>query len=123
MKLKNIFLILFLIIALIYITNITAIPNNIVLFEGEDLHLGTIFGIVQKQKPIITVNSNNEESNIVAEEEITLSLFNIIALKSVKVTTIDNTKVIPLRKYSRIKTIFKWRFSNWNDGNRRTKAI
>lgn len=123
MKLKNFFLILFLIIGLIYITNITAIPNNIVLFEGEDLHLGTIFGIVQKQKPIITVNSNNEESNIVAEEEITLSLFNIIALKSVKVTTIDNTKVIPLRKYSRIKAIFKWCFSNWNDRNRRTKAI
>lgn len=123
MKLKNIFLILFLIIDLIYITNITAIPNNIVLFEGEELHLGTIFGIAQKQKPIITVNSNNEESNIVAEEEITLSLFNIIALKSVKVTTIDNTKVIPLRKYSGIKTIFKWCFSNWNDRNRRTKAI
>ncbi|MGN1310256.1 MAG: SpoIVB peptidase [Clostridia bacterium] len=94
---RKIFLIIFLIIILIYVTNITSIPKNIILFEGEELNLGTIFGIFQTKEPIITTSSsNNESNNIVYEEKIKLSLFNLVDVKDVNVTTIENTKVIPL---------------------------
>lgn len=95
-SIRKIFLIIFLIITLIYVTNITSIPRNIILFEGENLNLGTILGIKQTKEPIITTSSGNGESNIVYEEKIKLSLFNILNVKDVNVTTIENTKVIPL---------------------------
>ena len=43
--LKKFFLIIILLIILVYVTNITAIPEKIVLFEGENLNLGIVFGI------------------------------------------------------------------------------
>lgn len=94
---RKIFLIIFLLIILVYVTNITAIPKNIIIFEDENLDLGTIFGVFQTKEPILATSSNsNEDSNIVYEEKIKLSLFNLINLKDVNVTTIENTKVIPL---------------------------
>lgn len=94
--LKQTFLIFILLIILVYVTNITGIPNRIILFEGENLDLGTIFGIFQTKQQVITVSSNNENSNVISEDKITLSLFNIIDVKDVNVTTIEQTKVIPL---------------------------
>ena len=115
MKLKKIILILFLIVTLVYVTNITSIPKSIILFEGETINLGTVLGIVQHKEPIITTSLNNEESNIINEEKLKLSLFNILDVKDVNVTTIKNTKVVPLRKYCWTKTLCKWSFSNRND--------
>lgn len=94
--LKRLFLIIFLLITLVYVTNITSIPKKIILFEGEELNLGTIFGIYKTKEPAITTSSNYENSNIVSEEKITLSLFNLLDIKDVNVTTIEKTKVIPL---------------------------
>ena len=94
--LKKILLILSLCIVLIYVTNITGIPKKIVLFEGENLDLGTIFGVFETKEQIITTSSNNENTNIVSEEKITLSLFNLLDVKDVSVTTIEQTKVVPL---------------------------
>ena len=93
---KKIFFILILLIILVYVTNITAIPKKIILFEGEELNLGTILGIFETKKPVITTSSNTENTNIVSEEKITLSLFNLIDVKDVNVTTIEKTKVVPL---------------------------
>lgn len=93
---KKIFLIIFLLIILVYVTNITAIPKKIILFEGESLKLGTTFGIFETKQQVITTSSNTENTNIVSEEKITLSLFNILELKDVSVTTIEKTKVVPL---------------------------
>lgn len=94
--LKKVLLIFSLLILLIYITNITGIPKSIVLFEGENLDLGTIFGIFETKEEIITTSSGYENTNIVSEEKITLSLFNLLKVKDVSVTTIEHTKVIPL---------------------------
>ena len=52
MKLKDIFFILFLCVVLIYVTNLTSISKRIILFEGENLNLGTIFGVCQKKKKL-----------------------------------------------------------------------
>lgn len=93
---KKIFLIIFLLVILIYVTNITGISKNIILFEGETLKLGEIFGIYINKEPIVTTSVNNEDSNIVSEEIVHLSLFNLVKVKDVDVTIIENTKVIPL---------------------------
>lgn len=93
---RKIFLIIFLLIVLVYVTNITAIPEKIILFDGETLNLGTIFGIFETREQIIQASSNSENSNIVSEEKITLSLFNLLDVKNVNVTTIEQTRVIPL---------------------------
>lgn len=94
--LRKFFLIIFLLIILVYVTNVTAIPKKIILFEGETLSLGTIFGISQTKEQVITTSSLAENSNIVKEEKITLSLFNLLDVKNVNVTTIEKTKVVPL---------------------------
>ena len=94
--LKTIILLIFLLITLIYVTNITAIPKKIILFEGEKLKLGTILGIYETKEQIITTSSNTEDNNIISEEKITLSLFNLVNVKNVNVTTIEKTKVVPL---------------------------
>ena len=81
-------LIIFLLISLVYVTNITSIPDNIVLFQGENLNLGVVLGVTLKEK---NNNSNNEyytietssaidESNKVEKKKITVGLFNIIDL-------------------------------------------
>ena len=89
-----------------YVTNITAIPTNIVLFEGENYNLGTIFGIFQKKGKVVATSLNTEDTNIVSEGNIHLSFFNLFNVKNINVTVIKNTKVIPLRKYYWIKIIF-----------------
>lgn len=92
---KTYFLISILLVTLIYVTNITGIPQKIVAFEGEKIDLGTIFGIFETKQEIITASSNSDNSNIISEEKITLSLFNIIDVKNVNITTIEQTKIIP----------------------------
>ena len=115
MNFKKNLLIIFLLVLLAYITNITSIPKNIVLFEGEKLDLSTIFGISQNKQKIISTSSNTNGSNIISEETVHLSFLNILNLKDVNVTTIENTKVIPLREFNWPKTLLKWSFSYWND--------
>ncbi len=91
---KSIILILLCLI-LGYVTNITSIPERIVIFENEKLNLGQIFGITIKEKGDSVIQTSNID-NKVEEKTVTLSLFNIIDLKDVKVSVVENTKVIPL---------------------------
>ena len=92
---KKIFLIIILLIVLIYTVNITNIPKKIIIFENENLKLSEIFGLTlkeEKNKIIETSSSSNKIEN----KNITVSLFNIIPVKKVDVTTIQDTKIIPL---------------------------
>ena len=92
---KKIFLIIILLIVLIYTVNITNIPKKIIIFENENLKLSGIFGLTlkeEKNKIIETSSSSNKIEN----KSITVSLFNIIPVKKVDVTTIQDTKIIPL---------------------------
>ena len=93
-------LIFFLLIILVYVTNITAIPNNIILFKGEELNLGVILGISLKEndnsyEAIETSSSINGE-NRVEKKKVTVSLFNLLDLKNIEVNTIPKATVIPL---------------------------
>ena len=44
-KFFKILLILTLIIILVYVSNVTSIPDNLILMQGEELNIKTMFGL------------------------------------------------------------------------------
>ncbi len=99
-NLKRIFLILFLLIILVYVTNITSIPESIILFKGEKLNLASVFGVKFNEEPeeyaTVEASANVENIETVEKKKVTVSLFNIIDVKEIEVSTIPKTSVIPL---------------------------
>lgn len=117
---KKIFLILseiFILIIYIYISSIDSIPNNIILFEGENLDIKMPFGVTceMANKEKIDVESFNTEStagdlddsavqastnlnkNTVGEKStLFFKLFDKITLKEVDLDVISNVKVVPV---------------------------
>ena len=96
----RILLIAFLLTILVYVTNVTGIPNNVILFQGEKLDLGTIPGVIikdnKKDYETIETLATIETDNKVENKNVTISLFNVIDIKDVEVNTIAKAKVIPL---------------------------
>ncbi len=123
-KIKPILLIFLMLIIYTYYCSIVYFPNNIILFQGENIKLNTIFGITISQKNYNygetdtikynkkdestistttqnTVQSDFEEDNKtpkIGTSKITLDLFGTIPLKQIDVNIIPKTKVIPLGK-------------------------
>ncbi|MBP3503133.1 MAG: SpoIVB peptidase [Clostridia bacterium] len=104
-KFKKIFVISILLIIYIYICNITLLPSNIIIFEGEELNLKTLAGINIKRAnnskaEIIQASSNVKENENIYETagtfELNLNLFGTIPVKEINVNVIPKTKVIPL---------------------------
>ena len=98
---KSIPIIFFLLIILIYVTNITAIPDNIILFKNEELNLGNIAGVtinVKKDDDYSAIQTSASGKNINTSEQVTLelSLFNKVPVKTVTVNVIPTTTVIPV---------------------------
>ena len=85
-KTKLLFLCFILCIFLAYITNINAIPEELILFEGEKLNLSTIIGLsINKQEeiPIATRLSNNQVEYS-KTENYQVSFLNTIPLKTIE---------------------------------------
>lgn len=104
-KIKIYLLLIICIIALIYASNITAIPDSLILFQGETLQLNTVLGIQIKERnsqneEIVEASSSLNEKNIISEKtgevELELSLLGSIPLKEVSVNVIPKTTVIPV---------------------------
>lgn len=104
---KKIFIISFLILLLIYVTNITSIPTNIILFQGEKLTLNTVLGLnlqqkdnanidINNYKTVQTASTINQTSTTIGKVDFSLNLFGRIPLKDVTVNVIPKTFVIPL---------------------------
>jgi len=93
-----IFTLIILLVILAYVTNITSIPDSIILFKGENLNLNTVFGvnIEEKNYKEVQTSSNLNNNEILETKTVSLSLFNIINIKEIEVNTIPNTTVIPL---------------------------
>ena len=112
---KMLLLLFFLSFIYVYILVIEKIPDNIVLFEGENIAFKTLFGIEVNEKDnttIETLSSNGcKVSDEVGSTSLKVSLFNTIPIKEVSVDVIPKTKVIPVRKYCRCKAIYQWCFS------------
>ena len=99
---KRIFIISFFILLLIYVTNITSIPSDIILFQGESLKINTVFGINLESKneenyeAIQTSTDITAGTKTIGKKNYTLNLFGGIPLKSITVNVIPKTSVIPL---------------------------
>jgi len=97
-KIKFFVLIILLAICLAYITNISAIPESIILFEGENLNLSTIAGITVKKKdelPIATTVST-AQVEYARTENYEISLLDKFTIKNVEASVIPKTKVVPV---------------------------
>ena len=114
-----------LIVSLMYITNITGIPDNILLIQGEKLELDTIFGISVENKQVEVRNSNDTmqvSSNIGSGSNITSEAGKLdlelklgkIPVKEITVNVIPKTTVLPLGNIIRVKAIYRWNISSWN---------
>lgn len=104
---KNFFrtlFIIFLLTILTYTSNITMIPKNIILFQGEKLSLTTILGVdlIKKESYEIIETSTNiskaleNVSSEIGKIDYKLNLFNTIPIKEVSVNVIPKTKVVPV---------------------------
>ena len=105
--LKMLLLVFFLIIIYVYTLLIESIPNELVIFEGEDISMKTLLGVTIKDKnnQTIEVSSNNENSlsNETGKKSLEVSLFNNILLKNVDVSVLPKTTVIPVGKIAGLK--------------------
>ena len=97
---KKILIIILLLIIYIYVCNISMLPNNIILIQGEQLKLDTILGINVKNAETMQASSNLNNSIVDETGKMTLnlSLFNLFPVKAVTVNVIPKTSVIPLGK-------------------------
>ena len=111
-KIKKFLIVFFLsclVIALVYVVNITSMPESIILFVGEKLNIKTAPGIIFETKnqdgqiekinnyETVEASSNiSNENELVEEINITASLFGKIDLKDITVNVIENTEVVPL---------------------------
>lgn len=104
----KILLISILLIIYTYIVSIQAIPDNIVIFEGETLNLKTMLGLkahITEEDEVIETLSNNQTNTLSnpGRKTIKLSMFENIFLKNVNVDVIEKTTVIPVGNIAGIK--------------------
>ena len=90
--------ILMLFIILVYVTNISSIPNNLILLQGENLKLKTLLGLSISDtdgQTVEAVNSDNTKvSNKIGKMDLSLNLAGF-TVKDLTVNVIPNTVVIP----------------------------
>ena len=100
-------LVFFLSILYVYVLVITMIPNEIVVFEGENISMKTLLGLNIKniQDETIETSSNNggKISDEIGKSTLEVSLFNQLPLKSVEVNVLPKTKVIPVGNIAGVK--------------------
>ncbi len=104
--LGRIIVLLFLFILYSYILVIHYIPNEITIFEGENLSLKTIFGItLYSEDEVLEVSANSGEKTInkIGTETVTVSLFDKLFIKNVDVSVIPKTTVIPVGNIAGVK--------------------
>lgn len=102
------FILMFLTICLVYVSDISNLPDNVILFEGEALNLKTIFGIdiktafssnpnIEKieNKKTITVSADAVDKDNTGRLNLDVSLLGF-KVKEINVDIIENAEVVPL---------------------------
>ena len=103
---KKMILLTFLLIIYVYILVISNIPDEITIFEGENLSLKTIFGMtLHSEDEVLEVSANSGEKTInkIGNETLSISLFDKLFLKSVDVSVLPKTTVIPVGNIAGVK--------------------
>ena len=107
-KLYVIILLIVLTIALIYVSDITNLPDNVILFEGEALNLKTVIGVDVKtafssnpnierieNNETITVSANAADENYTGTLNLEVSVLGI-KVKEINAYIIENVEAVPL---------------------------
>lgn len=103
-NLGKIIIIFILIIILIYVCNVTLLPDSFILMQGEVLNLKTALGFTVQSvsENVSTIQtSNNLNKNKVNDTgtlDVSLNLFGKIPVKDMTVNVIPKTTVIPIGK-------------------------
>ena len=102
---RKFILLFFLMIVYVYTLAISAIPKNIILFQGEDLQINTLFGI--------SINQNNNKDSILASSRtdlketgtysLNVNLFNVFKAKEITVDVIQDTYIVPVGNLAGLK--------------------
>lgn len=106
---RRIFIIAFLLCIYTYCCKVDSIPNNIILYGGEQLNIGNFAGISLKigDKDCDTVLASSEISLLSdsknKEATVDVKLFNTFNVKEVSVSIIDKTTVVPVGQVSGLK--------------------
>lgn len=104
--LKMLLLVFFLLIVYVYTLMLSAIPDKLILFEGENLNMKTIFGINIKglENTIETSSKEGEKlSEEVGKKVANVNLFNALTLKNVDVNILPKTTVVPVGNIAGVK--------------------
>lgn len=83
-----------------YVYNIAAIPQNIILSEGENINFKLVLGLGLQNSDDYEATwvSSNLNKSKVGNNKVELKLFNSIAVKDINVSVIPTTTVIPVGK-------------------------
>jgi len=104
-KIGKITILFFLFVLYVYISSIEAIPDNLILFEGEKMPIKPMLGIqiedtehILDQTQVLQASSHNDLQRVqtLGKVDLGVSLFHAFHIKDVSVNVIPTTKVIPL---------------------------
>ena len=101
-KTFKIFIIAFLLVIYVYICKIDSLPNNIFLYNNEELENLSFPGISLNIKDEIYATSNITEK-IKKNNIVDVKFLNSLTLKKINVNRIDETEVIPIGQISGLK--------------------
>lgn len=98
---KKIIIITFLLIIYAYVCNISLLPSNYIIMQGENLRLYTLLGIkLIEETSYQTLQTSStleqEKINKIGKVSFRLNLFNLIPLKNIDVNVIPKTTVVPM---------------------------
>lgn len=100
-------LVFFLMVIYAYTLSIENIPNNLVIFEGENIAMKTLLGISVKVNLETMETASSSNSNTVSQKSgkatMQVSLFDNISLKNVNVDILPRTTVIPVGSIAGVK--------------------
>lgn len=90
-----------------YVVAIQAIPSNLVVFQGENIHLKTIVGLkvnsFQEGESIEVSNNGTQSIQEIGKTSLKVSLFDHLLVKKVDVDVLPKTKVIPVGSIAGLK--------------------
>ncbi len=100
-------LVFFLMVVYAYTLSIENIPDNLVIFEGENITMKTLLGMNTKISSGTMETASNSNNNSVSQKAgkatLQVSLFDNISLKNVNVDILPRTTVIPVGSIAGVK--------------------
>ncbi len=102
---KKLLLVFFLMLIYVYTIAIENMPNELVIFEGENIVLNTILGLDIKfnSQTIETVSNYKEVTQKPGKATLQVSLFDKLFVKEVEVDVLPRTTVIPVGNIAGVK--------------------